>query len=197
MKRSVLCFACSALMAVCLSGAPRAQEARPPAERGPSQEQQLRGGIVTLYALDPLARAFCLHDGREDVHAPQRPRREAVRRPGLHLAGGGTLVIGPEANRVVALVDLGTASDIRTRYGFDDASGMDIGFGSLRLFGGKLTALVQKEDRPQEKVEPLKEAQALSSPRPRPTCRSASVTFTSCGSRMRKTATFNCWPSLW
>ena len=81
---------------------------------------------------------------------------------GFSLAGGGTLVMGSEPNRVSAIVDLGTASDIRTRYGYDDASGVDIGFASLRLHGGKLTALILKEDRPQEKVETLKEAQALS-----------------------------------
>jgi hypothetical protein len=80
----------------------------------------------------------------------------------FNVATGGALVVGTDANRAGAIVDLGTAEEIRARYGFDNAAGAGVGFTTLRLHGDKLAIQILKEDRPQEKVEYLKEGQALS-----------------------------------
>jgi len=75
------------------------------------------------------------------------------------LAGEGSLVTGIEANRVAAIVDLGTANQLRERYGYEDADNGGEGFASLRLDGQ--TVMILKEDSPQEKLQPLKEAAKL------------------------------------
>jgi hypothetical protein len=80
---------------------------------------------------------------------------------GFASVAGGGLVIGTDANRVGAIIDLGTAEELRARYGFDNDANPGVGFATLRLHGDKLALFVQKEDRPQEKVEFLKEAQTL------------------------------------
>jgi hypothetical protein len=73
----------------------------------------------------------------------------------------GRLLTGVEAERVGAMVDLGTDEELRSRYVIDNAHGSQIGFASLRFHEDKLVVLVLKEDRTQEKSEPLKEASAL------------------------------------
>jgi hypothetical protein len=125
------------------------------------------GGIVTLYAWDPLARAFCFHDGREAFMVRgDRLTRRCTSDLGFNPVGGGGLVIGTDGNRVGAIVDLGTADEIRARYGLDNDAGAAVGFATLRLLGDKIALLVQKEDRPQERVETLKEGQTLSQAAP-------------------------------
>jgi hypothetical protein len=75
---------------------------------------------------------------------------------------GGSLMTGVEANRIGAIVDLGTEDELRKRYGYDDTAARKIGFVSLRLVGEKLVSLnVTKEDRPQEKIDAVKEAATL------------------------------------
>lgn len=159
MKNSLSWFTCAAFVALCCFGATRAQDARPGGEKGPTPERRARGGIDTLYWFDPLARALCLQDGRPGLMF--RDNRVANRCSDLSLttAGGGSLVTGIEAQRVGAIVDLGTADELRERYGFEDAPAGGEGFASLRVHEGKLVIL--KEDGPPEKSQPLREAPAL------------------------------------
>ena len=69
------------------------------------------------------------------------------------LAGNGSFVSGIESNRVASIVDLGTANDLRARYGFDDADGGGVGFASLRLEGDKITVLRDVCASPDERLE--------------------------------------------
>lgn len=148
------------LIALCWCGSARAQEdARQGVEKKPTPERQARGAIFTLYALDPLARALCFRDGREGVMFRSNRVTNRCSDLSFTLAGGGSLVTGIEANRVGAIIDLGTADELRERYGYDDADGGGEGFASLRNQGDKLVIL--KEDSPEEKLQPLREAQAL------------------------------------
>jgi hypothetical protein len=158
-KSPLSCFAFSVLLALCCFGPIRAQDARPAVETRPVPDRHAQGSIVTLYALDPLARALCFRDGREGLMI--RGNRVGNRCSDLSftVAGGGSLVTGIEANRAGAIIDLGTADELRERYGYDDADGGGEGFASLRLQGEKLVIL--KEDRPQEKLQPLREGPAL------------------------------------
>lgn len=120
---------------------------------------QVRGGVFTFYALDPLRRALCFNDGREG-HAFQK-NRWANRCSDLtfSLAGDGSFVSGVEANRVAAMVDLGTPNDLRDRYGYEDAENGGEGYASLRLQGD--TIVILKDDNPHEQLQPLKEAPPL------------------------------------
>ncbi len=152
-------FAASVLMGLCCWGAAQAQDAKPGVESSPASGRLARGSIVTMYALDPLARAFCFRDGGEGLTIVKNRVGNRCSDLSFTTAGGGSLVTGIEANRVGAIIDLGTADELRERYGYDDADSGGEGFASLRLQGEKIFIL--KEDRPQEKLQPLREGPSL------------------------------------
>jgi hypothetical protein len=117
------------------------------------------GGLATLYALDPLARALCFRDGKTGMSFEKNRWANRCSDLSFTLAGEGSLVTGIEANRVAAIVDLGTPNQLRERYGYEDADNGGEGFASLQLTGQ--TVMILKEDSPQEKLQPLKEAAKL------------------------------------
>jgi hypothetical protein len=77
------------------------------------------------------------------------------------LAGGGSFVTGIELNRSGAIVDLGTANDLRGRYGFEDAENGGVGFASLRLEGGKVTVLQDDNGKFKASWQALQESSQL------------------------------------
>lgn len=111
-----------------------------PDEKQASQPKK-RGGIFTMYALDPLARTLCFSDGKEGMQFLNFGWENRCSDLNYSLAGNGSFVTGFEVNRVAAIVDLGTANELRGRYGFEDADNGGVGFSSLRLQGGKVMVL--------------------------------------------------------
>jgi hypothetical protein len=122
-------------------------------------ERQARGGLFTLYALDPLARALCFRDGRAGLSIQNNRWANRCSELSYSLAGDGTFVTGIEAGRVAAIVDLGTPDELRQRYGYDDATGGGEGFASLRLQDDRI--MILKEDNPTEKLQTLQEGPGL------------------------------------
>ncbi|HKR14988.1 MAG TPA: hypothetical protein VJT15_23185 [Pyrinomonadaceae bacterium] len=135
-------------------GAPqvRAQAQAVPDEK---QAAKKRGGIFTLYTLDPLARTLCFTDGKEGMQFLNNGWENRCSDLSYSLAGNGSFVTGFEVNRVAAIVDLGTANELRGRYGFEDADNGGVGFASLRLQGGQV--MVLQEDIKDPVWQPLKE----------------------------------------
>ncbi len=121
-------------------------------------EQRVTGGVVTLYALDPLARTLCFADGR-DGHVFQE---NEVRNRCSDLDFGsyreGHFSVGVEGARLGAIVNLGTADELRQRYGYPETVGNGQGFASLRAESGRV--LVLKGVRPHAEQE-LKESALL------------------------------------
>lgn len=159
--RFVTCLACLAFAVLCHGGVLVAQDAGPvrAASPRPTQERPARGGIFTFYVWDPLARTLCFTDGRAGLMILKNRIENRCSDLSFNLAGGGSFTTGIEANRVGAILDLGTADELRHRYGYDDAEGGGEGFASLRLDRDKI--LILKEDNPDETLQPLKEAPAL------------------------------------
>ena len=161
MKRSLTGLALSAFVVICGCGALRAQDAGPvtvePAR--PAQERPARGGLFTFYVWDPLARTLCFSDGRAGLMILKNRIENRCSDLNFNLARGGSFTTGIEADRVGAIIDLGTADELRQRYGYEDAEGGGEGFASLRLQGQQI--LILKEDNPEETLQPLKEAPAL------------------------------------
>jgi len=124
-------------------GGPLLLRAQTPAMPDDKQALQPRkhGGIFTLYAMDPLARNLCFTDGKEGMAFVNNKWENRCSDLSYTQAGGGSFVTGIELNRVAAIVDLGTANDLRGRYGYEDAENGGVGFGSLRLEGDKVTIL--------------------------------------------------------
>lgn len=131
----------------------RAQTA--PDEKRAAQPRR-RGGIFTMYAIDPLARTLCFSDGKEGMAFTNTSWSN--RCSDLSFAGSNFLS-GTEVNRLAAIVDLGTADELSSRYGFEDAQEGGTGFASIHLQGDKI--MVLKQDIRQQEFQPLQEGSKL------------------------------------
>jgi hypothetical protein len=137
----------------------RAQNPATPDDKQAPQQQKKRGGVFTMYALDPLARTLCFSDGKEGMMFLNNGWENRCSDLNYSLAGNGSFVSGIEVNRVAAIVDLGSANELRGRYGFEDADNGGVGFASLRLEGGKI--MVLQEDTSKPVWQPLQEGPRL------------------------------------
>jgi hypothetical protein len=148
---------CSAFLLFCCGTVLHGQDAKPAA--GGSSSGLARGGITTMYALDPLSRTLCLRDGREGMVFQNNRWGNRCSDLVYSLAGGGSFVTGVEATRVGVVIDLGTADELRERYGYEDADSGGEGFASLQLQGNRI--LILKEDNPNETLQALREGPSL------------------------------------
>jgi hypothetical protein len=133
----------------------RAQAPSAPDEKRAAQPRK-RGGIFTLYAIDPLARTLCFSDGKEGMAFTNT--LWGNRCSDLSFAGNN-LVSGIEIDRLAAIVDLGTADELSNRNGFEDSQGGGTGFASIHLQGDKI--MVLKQDLGKQEFQPLQEASKL------------------------------------
>ena len=157
MKTLLVCF----ILLLAGFGAPQLLRAQVPALPDEKQAPRRRSGIFTLYALDPLSRTVCFSDGKEGMAFVNNNWENRCSDLSYTLAGNGSLVSGIELNRVAAIVDLGTANELRERYGYDDADNGGVGFGSLRLEGSKITILHDNDNPSKPTWQPLQEAAKL------------------------------------
>lgn len=132
-----------------------AQAQTAPDEKRAAQPRK-RGGIFTMYALDPLARTLCFSDGKEGMAFTSSGWGN--RCSDLSFTGSNFLS-GIEVNRLAAIVDLGTADELSNRYGFEDAQKGGTGFASIHLQGDKV--MVLKQDIRQQEFQSLQEASKL------------------------------------
>jgi hypothetical protein len=126
-----------------------------PDEKQATQPRK-RGGISTMYAIDPLARTLCLSDGKEGMAFTNN---NWVNRCSDLSFAGSNLLSGIEVDRLGAIVDLGTADELTSRYGFEDAQGGGTGFASIHLQGDKI--MVLKQDLGKQEFQQLQEGSKL------------------------------------
>jgi len=138
----------------------RAQTPAVPDDKQATQPRK-RGGIFTIYAMDPLARTLCFTDGKEGMAFVNNKWENRCSDLSFTLAGGGSLVTGIELNRQAAIVDLGTANDLRGRYSYEDAENGGVGFASLRLEGDKVTILQDDNGKFKASWQTLQEGSRL------------------------------------
>jgi hypothetical protein len=139
----------------------RAQTPAMPDDKQATQPRK-RGGIFTMYAVDPLARTLCFTDGKEGMAFVSNKWENRCSDLSYTLAGGGSLVTGIELNRMAAIVDLGTANDLRGRYNYEDAENGGVGFASIRLEGDKVTILQDDNGKFKASWQTLQEGAKLS-----------------------------------
>ena len=133
----------------------RAQNPSAPDEKRAAQPRK-RGGIFTMYAIDPLARTLCFSDGKEGMAFTNTTW---VNRCSDLSFAGSNLVTGVETDRLGAIVDLGTADALSSGHGFEDAQGGGTGFASIHLQGDKI--MVLKQDFGKQEFQPLREGAKL------------------------------------
>ena len=133
----------------------RAQAPTAPDEKRAAQPKN-RGGIFTMYSIDPLARTLCFSDGKEGMAFTNT--NWGNRCSDLSFAGSN-LLSGLEVDRLAAILDLGTGDELSARYGFEDAQGGGTGFASIHLQGD--TIMILKQDIKKQEFQPLQEASKL------------------------------------
>ena len=138
----------------------RAQTNTMPDDKQPMQPRK-RSGIFTMYAIDPLSRTLCFNDGKEGMAFVNNRWENRCSDLSYTLAGNGSFVSGIELNRIAAIVDLGSPSDLRGRYGYDDAENGGVGFASLRLEGDKVTILQDDNGKFKASWQTLQEGSRL------------------------------------
>ena len=138
----------------------RAQTAATPDDKQAAPPRK-RGGVFTLHAVDPLSRTLCFTDGKEGMAFVNNKWENRCSDLSYTLAGGGNFVTGIEVNRAAAIVDLGTANDLRGKYSFEDAENGGVGFASLRLEGGKVMILQDDNGKFKASWQPLEEGPKL------------------------------------
>jgi hypothetical protein len=154
-------FAIGILLFFAVLAFPQLSRAQTLPDDKPNTQPRKRGGIFTMYATDPLSRNVCLRDGKEGMAFVNNRWENRCSDLSYTLAGNGSLVTGIELNRVGAIVDLGTANDLRGRYGYEDAENGGVGFASLRLEGDKIVILQDDSNPAKLTWQPLKEAPQL------------------------------------
>ncbi|HXQ74803.1 MAG TPA: hypothetical protein VN844_30140 [Pyrinomonadaceae bacterium] len=160
MRKISLLIVSAALIACFCPQVLRAQTPSTPDDK-PSTQPRKRGGIFTMYAMDPLSRNLCFSDGKEGMAFVNHKWENRCSDLSYTQAGGGSFVTGIELNRSGAIVDLGTANDLRGRYSFEDAENGGVGFASLRVMGGKIMILQDDIGKTPATWQPLQEASQL------------------------------------
>lgn len=124
-------------------------------DKPPTPEPKVKGGVITLYALDPLARSFCFLDGKDGMVFQNNEVKNRCSDIDFNNYNAGNFTVGIEGGRLGAIVDLGSAEELRQRYGYEETVGKGEGFASLRLEEGKMVIL---KDRKAQTVQELRES---------------------------------------
>ena len=174
MKRRVLVAAlAAAALTLSLAGHARAQGGwpehprmapEPPTRPAARAEAEGRGGIATLYALDPLAGALCFADGKDGRVFQDNEARNRCSDLDFGGYSAGGFSVGVEGGRVGVIIDLGDAAELESRYGYRETVGKSQGFASLHAEGGRIFVL--KESRPQTFQELKESAQLFAEGKP-------------------------------
>lgn len=101
---------------------------------GDAATPRLPGGMATLYALDPLAHTLCFRDGLEGFVTEYNEIRNRCSDLDFNYYNAGNFTIGVEGGRQGRIIDLGTAEELKQKYGASQR-GVSPGqvFVSLRL----------------------------------------------------------------
>ena len=121
-------------------------------------ETKVIGGVVTLYALDPLSRTFCFADGRDGHVFQNHEVQNRCSDIDFNNYNAGGLSVGIEGGRVGTIIDLGNGNELRQRYGYEETVGNGQGFASLRAEDGRVVIL---KGRRSQAVQELRESGLL------------------------------------
>jgi hypothetical protein len=120
---------------------------------GKDLEIQVRGGVVTLYALDPLSQSFCFRDAGSGLTFYQHEVRNRCSDINFGNYYAEHFAVGIEGGRVGAIVDLGTADDLKKKYGYEETVGNGQGFASVHIKDGKFVILKDQRSRVMQELQ--------------------------------------------
>jgi hypothetical protein len=134
-----------------------ANGAAPAADRT-LQETRIKGGITTLYALDPLARTLCFTDGKDGHVFQDGQARNRCSHLDFDSYQKGAFTAGIQGGQAGIIIDLGTASDLQQGYGYEETVGRPNGFASIQIKDHKPMIL---RDRKTNTLQELREGGIL------------------------------------
>lgn len=120
-------------------------------------DARVTGGVVTLYARDPLARTFSFADGKDGHIFQNNEVRNRSSDIDFDNYNAGNFTVGVEGGRIGRIIDLGNTTELRQRYGYEETVGNGQGFASLRIE----RRVVILKDRRSQTVQELRESTSL------------------------------------
>jgi hypothetical protein len=121
-------------------------------------EPTAKGGVVTLYANDPLTQTFCFRDGGAGHVFQQNEVRNRCSDIDYHNYFAEQFAVGIEGAHLGTIVDLGNADDLKKKYGYEETGRGGQGYASIHLEKGQLVIL---KDRRSQAMQELKESLQL------------------------------------
>ena len=121
-------------------------------------EQAAKGGVATLYALDPLGQSLCFRDNSHGHVFYKNEVRNRCSDINYNSYDAEHFAVGVEGARLGAIVDLGTTEDLKNEYGYQETVGAGQGFASVHVENGKLVIL---KDRNSQEMQDLKESRQI------------------------------------
>ena len=127
---------------------------------GTAQEPgQVGGGeIATLYALDPITSHLSFNDGKPGAVVQGSLLYNRDSQLSFDTYEKDSFRVGIQGGEDGAIVDLGTADELRSRYAYSETVGNVQGFTSIHMEGG--VAVILKDYRTKQ-FQPLLEFEAL------------------------------------
>ena len=102
-------------------------------------------GLTTLFAIDPLTQALCLRDGMPGLVFQQGQKRNRCSELNFGSYEPDSFSVGVEGARQGVIIDLGTATDLKARYGYSETVGAGQGFASITA--RNKNALILKDNK--------------------------------------------------
>jgi len=98
-----------------------------------SGESKVTGGIITLYGKDPIGQSVCFKDNDFGAIFQQGQVRNRCSDLNFNSYLANGFSVGIEGGREGLIVDLGTADDLKAKYGYSETVGGGQGFASIGI----------------------------------------------------------------
>ena len=169
LKSAALLVVASAFAAGCASTESAQTTSNSASGQAPSQTSQAAyraaqprmvesgSSLITLYANDPVADAFSVDDG--EYGSTMRPDGMYNRDSDITFDSyrSGYLSFAMQGRDEAHVINLGTSSELASRYGYDETVGGGQGFASIAFRDGEITIFKERY----KSYQPLREAETL------------------------------------
>ncbi len=115
-------------------------------------KSDVKTGIATLYARDPLAQSLCLADGAYGSvfqESEARNRCSDINFNGYNTDG---FTVAVEGGRRGIIIDIGTPADLESKYSYSETVGKGQGFASIRRENGKFYIVRDRRARTSQEL---------------------------------------------
>lgn len=124
-----------------------------------AQVTNVRSGLVTLYGFDPLQSSLCFNDGGSGYVFENGKVVNRSSHLAFDIYEKDSLTAGIQGGERGYIIDLGTAVDLRQKYGYRETVGNGQGYASLHIADNNEVVILRNYD--QQSYQSLKEAEAL------------------------------------